>query len=166
MQELFERVKIAIALRMARAAIGWSQDELADRLNFAKTTIARAETIDGGLRIEQLAIVAQFYKSCGVDIDFLMGSEVTVKVSSQGVTKVKDRFMDMGSRRTDRRRAVGGLASLGIHLPTPSPEEGGLATLRGARLSNRLSTTGLEQGVEGPEPLAEKPKRGRPKKDM
>ena len=166
MQEVYERVKIAIALRTARAAIGWSQDELAERLNFAKTTIARAETIDGGLRIEQLAIVAQFYKSCGVDIDFLMGSEVTVKVSSEGVTKVMERFLDMTSRRTDRRRAVGGLASLGTHVPTPSPQEGGLASLGGKKLSNGLSTTGLGQWVARPEPLAEKPKRGRPKKDM
>ena len=91
MQEVYERVKIAIALRMARAAIGWSQDELAERLNFAKTTIARAETMDGGLRIEQLAIVAQFYKSYGVEIDFLMGAEVTVKMTSQGVTKAMAR---------------------------------------------------------------------------
>ena len=111
MQELYERVKIAIALRMARAAIGWSQDELAEELNFAKTTIARAETMDGGLRIEQLAIVAQFYKSRGVEIDFLLEAEVTVKMTSQGVTKAMERLLDMSSRRVDRRRAVGGLTS-------------------------------------------------------
>jgi transcriptional regulator with XRE-family HTH domain len=166
MQEVYERVKIAIALRMARAAIGWSQDELAERLNFAKTTIARAETMDGGLRIEQLAIVAQFYKSCGVEIDFLMGAEVTVKMTSQGVTKAMERLLDISSRRVDRRKAVGGLGSLESHLQTLSPKDGGVASLPGASRANFLSTVGFENVVVEPAPLATKPKRGRPKRDI
>jgi transcriptional regulator with XRE-family HTH domain len=166
MQEVYEKVKIAIALRMARAAIGWSQDELAERLNFAKTTIARAETMDGGLRIEQLAIVAQFYKSYGVEIDFLMGAEVTVKMTSQGVTKAMERLLDMSSRRVDRRKAVGGLRSLESHLQTLSPKDGGVASLPGASRANFLSTVGFENVVVEPAPLATKPKRGRPKRDI
>ena len=166
MQELYEKVKIAIALRMARAAIGWSQDELAERLNFAKTTIARAETMDGGLRIEQLAIVAQFYKSYGVEIDFLMGAEVTVKMTSQGVTKAMERLLDMSSRRVDRRKAVGGLRSLESHLQTLSPKDGGVASLPGASRANFLSTVGFGNVVVEPAPLATKPKRGRPKRDI
>jgi transcriptional regulator with XRE-family HTH domain len=166
MQEVYEKVKIAIALRMARAAIGWSQDELAEELNFAKTTIARAETMDGGLRIEQLAIVAQFYKSCGVEIDFLMGAEVTVKMTSHGVTKAMERLLDMSTRRVDRRKAVGGLTSLESNLQTPSPKDGGIATLPSARLANFLSTVGLENVIVKPAPLATKPKRGRPKRDI
>ena len=166
MQELYEKVKIAIALRMARAAIGWSQDELAERLNFAKTTIARAETIDGGLRTEQMAIVAQFYKSHGVEIAFLMGTEVTVKMTSQGVTKAMERLLDMSSRRVDRRKAVGGLRSLESHLQTLSPKDGGVASLPGASRANFLSTVGFGSVVVEPAPLATKPKRGRPKKDI
>jgi hypothetical protein len=166
MQEVYERVKIAVALRMARAAIGWSQDELAERLNFAKTTIARAETMDGGLRIEQLAIVAQFYKSYGVEIDFLMGAEVTVKMTSQGVTKAMERLQDMSSRRIDRRKAVGGIGSLESHLQTLSPKDGGIASLPGGNRANFLSTAGLGEGIVEPAPLAVKPKRGRPKKDI
>ena len=166
MQELYEKVKIAIALRMARAAIGWSQDELAERLNFAKTTIARAETRDGGLRTEQMAIVAQFYKSHGVEIAFLMGTEVTVKMTSQGVTKAMERLLDMSSRRVDRRKAVGGLTSLESNLQTPSPKDGGVASLPGASRANFLSTVGLENVIVEPAALATKPKRCRPKRDI
>ena len=166
MQELYEKVKIAIALRMARAAIGWSQDELAEKLNFAKTTIARAETMDGGLRTEQMAIVAQFYKSHGVEIAFLLEAEVTVKMTSQGVTMAMERLLDMSSRRVDRRKAVGGLTSLESNLQTPSPKDGGVASLPGASLANFLSTVGFENAVVEPAALATKPKRGRPKRDI
>ena len=166
MQEVYEKVKIAIALRMARAAIGWSQDELAEKLNFAKTTIARAETIDGGLRTEQMAIVAQFYKSHGVEIAFLLEAEVTVKMTSQGVTMAMERLLDMSSRRVDRRKAVGGLRSLESHLQTLSPKDGGVASLPGASRANFLSTVGFENVVVEPAPLATKPKRGRPKRDI
>ena len=55
MQENLDKIKLVVALRSARAAVGWSQEELAHELGIAKTTIARMETFEGGLRAEQLS---------------------------------------------------------------------------------------------------------------
>ena len=42
----FENGKIIVAIRAARAAIGWNQQEFADRMGVAKSTVARIETLE------------------------------------------------------------------------------------------------------------------------
>jgi predicted transcriptional regulator len=42
-----ENMKIAVAIRAARTAIGWSQQELADKFKVSRPTIARMETLSG-----------------------------------------------------------------------------------------------------------------------
>lgn len=97
--------KIAIALRMARAAVGWSQVELADRIGIAKTTLARFETLEGGLRADQLTQLLRLYKSVGVELDFLGPERVSVHISEVGLQLALERFLDTGLRRKDRRKA-------------------------------------------------------------
>ena len=80
MQVDFEHVKMAVALRTARAAVGWSQDELARVTGIPKTTIARFETMEGGLKAAQLAALINTYNSKGIDVEFLRGNKVTIKI--------------------------------------------------------------------------------------
>lgn len=106
MKEFFDTVKIAAALRMARAAVGWSQVELAQRLGIAKTTLARAETMDGRLRAEQLTQLMRLYRSMGVDVDFFCLDDLQVKVRKKGLKYSLDRLQDKDLRRSDRKKDV------------------------------------------------------------
>ena len=104
MQDYFDVIKIATALRMARAAVGWSQVEVAEKLNIAKTTLARAETVDGGLRAEQLTQILRLYRTIGVEVDFLDGEGVTVRIDKKGLEFSLNRLQDDSLRRVDRKR--------------------------------------------------------------
>lgn len=109
MQEELDRIKLVVALRSARAAVGWSQEELAQRLGIAKTTIARMETLEGGLRADQLAQIVRLYKSVGVSIDFMLGDDVVIRVDPVAQREAQARLQNEELRRSDRKRPIGGL---------------------------------------------------------
>jgi len=46
MDNSLDNLKIAVALRAARTALGWNQQEMADLTNVSKSTIARIETLE------------------------------------------------------------------------------------------------------------------------
>ena len=104
MQELDE-IRLVVAMRTARAAVGWSQEELALQLGIAKTTIARAELMEGGLRVEQLTQIVRLYKKLGVDLDFMLGDGVTIKVDAVGLKQAQARLLDEAHRRADRKKS-------------------------------------------------------------
>ena len=116
MQEL-DSIRLVVALRAARAAVGWSQEELALHLGMAKTTIARAELMEGGLRADQLAQIVRLYKSKGVEMDFLLGEDVTIKVDAQGLQRAQERLMDDALRRADRKKTGVGLIASAMQDP-------------------------------------------------
>lgn len=109
--QALDQIKLAIALRTARAAVGWSQEELATKLGMAKTTIARMETLEGGLRADQLSAIARLYKSVGVEMEFMLSDEVVVRVDASGLVQAQTRLMDQDLRRADRKKPAGGLLS-------------------------------------------------------
>ena len=98
----YDASRLAAVLRMARAAAGLSQVELAERLGISKTTLARAETADGGLRVDQLARIQRLYKELGVSMDFLSGDEVRVTLERAGIELWVRRLSDEAVRRIDR----------------------------------------------------------------
>jgi transcriptional regulator with XRE-family HTH domain len=106
MQVDFEHVKMAVALRTARAAVGWSQDELARVTGIPKTTIARFETMEGGLKAAQLATLINTYNSKGIDVEFLRGNKVTIKIDEDALRSSGQRMTDGNGRRSDRRKKL------------------------------------------------------------
>ena len=106
MQVDFEHVKMAVALRTARAAVGWSQDELARVTGIPKTTIARFETMEGGLKAAQLAALINTYNSKGIDVEFLRGNKVTIKIDEDALRLSGHRMTDSNGRRSDRRKKL------------------------------------------------------------
>jgi transcriptional regulator with XRE-family HTH domain len=119
MQVKFDQIKIVLALRMARAAVGWSQEELASQLGMAKTTIARMETLEGNLSATQLAQLVNLYASAGVDLEFMVGDEVRVRVNQQALGNAQARLLDTAFRRSDRVKPVG-LINSAMNAPTSS----------------------------------------------
>jgi transcriptional regulator with XRE-family HTH domain len=104
MQDKLDEIKLVVGLRMARAAVGWSQVELAERLGIAKTTLARLETLDGGLRADQLAQMIRLYKGMGVDMELFQEDHVSIKVDRETLLQAKARLEDDQLRRTDRKK--------------------------------------------------------------
>ena len=121
MQDLLTKTQIALGLRMGRAALGWSQDEFAVKLGWAKTTLGRAETIDGGLRTEQFVQAIALLSSYGVTVHFKQDGAVSVSVSPGGVQEAVRRLTDEQFRRSDRRKPLGGLAVLSDSIESESP---------------------------------------------
>ena len=105
MQEIFDSFKIATGLKMARAAVGWSQVEMAEKLGMAKTTLARAETAEGGLRADQLAPILRFFKALGVELDLFSEEHVQVKIDQKGLELALTRLQDDAHRRSDRKKS-------------------------------------------------------------
>lgn len=106
MQDGFEHAKMAVALRTARAAVGWSQDELARVTGIPKTTIARFETMEGGLKAAQLATLINAYNVQGIDVEFLRGEKVTIKIEGKALRLAQARLTDINERRSDRRKKL------------------------------------------------------------
>ena len=117
-QDLLTKAQVALGLRMGRAALGWSQDEFAMRLDWAKTTLGRAETMDGGLRTEQFVQAIALLGSFGVTVQFGQDGTVSVSIGANGVQGVITRLTDEQFRRSDRRKPLGVLGALSPNQTT------------------------------------------------
>lgn len=107
MQEKTVTMRAIVALRMARAALGWSQQEVADLLAMAKTTLARFETMEGGLNATQLSGLVKLYHDHGVSLEFMTSEDVAVTADPMAVGYAFSRLEDEALRRSDRRKPKG-----------------------------------------------------------
>lgn len=101
-----DAIKIIVALRMARAAVGWSQDELAKKTGLAKTTIARIETGEAKLSAEAYFKFTRLYGEQGLEFRILTGNHVTVAVNEGALKTARARLADVGLRRSDRKKTT------------------------------------------------------------
>ncbi len=106
---------------MARAAVGWSQEELAAQLGIAKTTIARMETLEGNISAAQLSQLVNLYASHGIELQFMVGDEVRVRADNNALTQAQARLLDVTLRRSDRVKTAGGLINSSLNAPSSSP---------------------------------------------
>ena len=72
-QEISYRTQVALAIRAARTALGWSQEELAKRASVSKPTIARIEMSGISPRADTLNALMQVFKGQGVAV--VMGND-------------------------------------------------------------------------------------------
>jgi len=108
-----DKIKIAVALRMARAAVGWSQEEAAQNLGVAKTTIARLETGETNLSAEKYFHFQHIYQAAGIGISLMQHDQVTVTVSEEALDVAKARLADASLRRADRVKPTPSIERLG-----------------------------------------------------
>lgn len=88
-----EKVRFALAMRIARVAMGMSQQEFADALGVAKSTVARNETLEMAMRADTLTAMLRVMREHGIDMD-LLGSptDLNVKISQEALNKVAARL--------------------------------------------------------------------------
>ena len=124
---LRQSCKIAVAIRTARAAAGWNQEEFAKLMGVAKTTIARIETLEMSARAEFLSKAMRLFREAGIEIDLYESDSIPIIVKAAAINRAIADLQDDSKRRVDRR---GGLAILSPDNLESLPQvQGGLASL-------------------------------------
>lgn len=103
MENISDSIKIAVAIRSARVAIGWSQQEFADLLGVAKSTIARIETVEMTAKAEFLTKALRLFREYGVELDLLELDRISIDIGKLSLLEAKRRLEDEGKRRSDKK---------------------------------------------------------------
>jgi transcriptional regulator with XRE-family HTH domain len=104
MDNSLENLKIAVALRAARTAIGWNQQEMADLTGVAKSTIARIETLEMTAKADYLTRVLRLFRELDVTVDLLEADRVGFTIGPKGLAEAQSRLEDDAKRRSDRKK--------------------------------------------------------------
>lgn len=95
-----EKNRFALAMRMGRAALGMSQQEFADALGVAKSTVARNETLEMAMRADTLTAMLRLFKEKGIDVDLLGPTDsLTITVTAKGLEALEERRMEKGREK-------------------------------------------------------------------
>ena len=98
-------IRISLLLKIGRAALGWTQEELCDQLKIAKSTLARIEMLDMIPTGQFLIIVLRLFKSHGVDIN-IIEDDITIKINKIGVENLKNKLIGSQNKRSDRKKKI------------------------------------------------------------
>jgi transcriptional regulator with XRE-family HTH domain len=109
MENTFDNGKIAVGLRTARAAAGWNQQEFAERMGVAKSTVARIETLEMAARGDFIIKAIRLFRDVGVDMDLSDPHELPIKVSKSGLSTAIHALGDQTKRRSDRKAGIASL---------------------------------------------------------
>lgn len=134
-----KNVKIPVALRTARAAIGWNQQEFADEMGVAKSTIARVETLEVSPRADLLLKAMELFERAGIEVDFFKTANLTVVISPRALDDAEIRLMSQELRRTDRKGPLTIISEQIIAEKKAQPKrKGPLTEITEQRAKNRL----------------------------
>lgn len=101
-----ENIKIAVALRMSRAALGISQLELAEILGVSKITLARVETLESPLRADVYMKAITVLRELGVAVDVMTPNALMINVHQPALENALARLRDDSKRRIDRKNKI------------------------------------------------------------
>jgi transcriptional regulator with XRE-family HTH domain len=102
MQEELDSIKLVVALRTARAIVGWSQVEFADKMKLSKSTVARLETKESDVSFTVLKKILSEYKKMGIEIELLYSENLNISVEPKALEAFKALLQDEENRRSDR----------------------------------------------------------------
>ncbi|MCG7598634.1 helix-turn-helix domain-containing protein [Halomonas sp. McH1-25] len=97
-------VKIAVAMRAVRSAMGLNQAQFAELIGVSKPTIARIETLELPMRFEIYAKTLKILKKLGVTVDTLYTDSVHIEIEPKAIDLLKEKLMDDTRRRSDRHQ--------------------------------------------------------------
>jgi len=88
-----EKVRFALAMRIARVALGMNQQEFADELGVAKSTVARNETLQMAMRADTLTSMLRVMRENGLEMDVLGSpTSLSVKLNEEALTQAAARL--------------------------------------------------------------------------
>ena len=85
------RTQVALTIRAARTALGWSQEELSKQASVSKPTIARIEMSGISPRADTLNTLMQVFKGQGVEVT-IGNEEVSVKYSRVALLTLQEQL--------------------------------------------------------------------------
>ena len=88
-QEVTYRTQVALTIRAARTALGWSQEELAKRAKISKPTIARIEMSGISPRADTLNTLMKVFKKQGVDVE-MDADEVLIRYNKTALLTLQN----------------------------------------------------------------------------
>ena len=100
--KLLDMSKVAVAIRSVRIAIGWTQQEFADLLGVAKSTVARIETLEMNPKAEVVVRAMRLFRDAGVDVD-LYQPGVRINISDSTLEAAVHKLQDLTRRRSDKK---------------------------------------------------------------
>ena len=100
---LLEIAKISVALRAVRTAIGWNQQEFAEMLGVAKSTIARIETLEMNPKADLVTRAMRLFREAGIEVDLYQESGVQIKINELALRGAIQKLQDESRRRSDRK---------------------------------------------------------------
>lgn len=109
MENTLDNGKIAVALRTARAAAGWNQQEFADRMGVAKSTIARIETLEMAAKGDFLLKAMRLFREAGIEVDLYAPTNLPIHISDIAIAMAVASLADETKRRSDRRAGIASL---------------------------------------------------------
>jgi DNA-binding XRE family transcriptional regulator len=95
--------KVVVAIRVARAAAGLNQQEFADLMGVAKTTVARMETLETKASAQFLLGAVYLFKTCGIELDMHDYDNLIIKISNQAINNTVSQLENDNNRRSDRK---------------------------------------------------------------
>ena len=95
--------KVAVAIRTARAAAGINQEDFAQMMGVAKSTIARIETLEMKATAEFLLDCVYFFKTVGIELDMHDYNALVIRVSNEAINSAAAKLEDFNERRSDRK---------------------------------------------------------------
>ena len=102
MQEELDSIKLVVALRTARAIVGWSQVEFAEKMGLSKSTVARLETREADISFTVLKKILSEYKKMGIEIDLLYSANLDISIEPRALEAFRKQLHDEENRRSDR----------------------------------------------------------------
>ena len=109
MENAFDNGKIAVAIRTARAAAGWNQQDFADLMKVAKSTVARIETLEKAAKGDFVMRAMRLFREKGIDVDLMAPSDLPIRISDFAIADSIDAMKDETNRRSDRKAGIAGL---------------------------------------------------------
>jgi len=101
MDDSLQKVKFAVLLRTARVAIGWNQQEFADLLGVAKSSITRMETVEMAMPSIFAMRAMQLFRENGLEFDIFSADSTSVIITEKALQIAKSRLEDQTLRRSD-----------------------------------------------------------------
>lgn len=108
-EDLYRNGKIAVAVRTARTAIGWNQQEFADMMGVAKSTVARIETMEMAARGDFLIKAIQLFREVGIEVDLSDPRSLPLQIGESAIETAIKALGDESKRRSDKRSGIAGL---------------------------------------------------------
>lgn len=95
----------AVGLKMARAALGYSQEEMSKLIGISKVTLARIETLESSPSLGTFLSAMKILESMGIELNLTgPAGSLEISVSAEAMNRAQETLLSPARRRSDRQK--------------------------------------------------------------